>query len=318
MPKQLVTFLLFCIITVQYSLNSTAACIKTNKDLVSLKDYYRGTTNLEKKQLHKALNSIVKQHKAFKYSPCVWTILKQTDVDPRNSANVIGFYTGRAIKKSRQVSGGGNSNDWNREHIWAKSHGFKGRKQHAHTDVHHIRAIDVSVNADRGNRDFDFGGIANKECRECLMGPIGDAVNGTNGTWESPDRVKGDTARMMFYMAVRYDGNDRSRTPDLVLVNNTTKVGEARFGKLCSLLQWHRNDPVSDAERLRNDIIYSWQGNRNPFIDRPEFVDRIWGDKCADQIPDPEPISDKGLIIKQLNRIENELQQLRVQVQQLE
>lgn len=225
---------------------------------------------------------------------------------------MIGFYTRRSIKKSNQVSGSGNPNDWNQEHIWAKSHGFKNKNQHAHTDTHHIRATDVSVNADRGNRDFANGGISNKECTECLMKPF---VADTHATWESPDRVKGDTARMMFYMVVRYDGNDNSNTPDLLLVNTTTKVKQAKFGKLCQLLQWHKSDPVSDNERKRNEIIYSWQGNRNPFIDHPEYADLIWSVQCnsTDSVS-----TEKAQILQRITNIELELQQLKNRVLKLE
>lgn len=311
MPKRIVMTLLFCVLFVQYS---NAACVKSSKPAISVNEYYKNIEQLVGIELHKALNTIIKGHKSFKYSPCVWAIIKETDVDPRNSKNVIGFYTGRSIKKSRRVSGRGNSNDWNREHIWAKSHGFKNKNQHAHTDVHHIRVTDVSVNADRGNRDFANGGKKNKECKKCRMRA---ATKTKNGTWESPDRVKGDTARMMFYMAVRYDGNDNSKTPDLVLVNKATKIGQAKFGKLCTLLAWHKADPVSSEERLRNEIVYKWQGNRNPFIDHPEFAELIWGTKCGIKGSDMSVPDDKTLILEHIERIDSELKELRNQVMKL-
>jgi len=75
--------------------------------------------------------------------------------------------------------------------------------------------------------------------------------------------------------------NDGSRTPDLELVDRKTNTGEPFFGKLCTLLAWHALDPVSDQETRRNDVIHSWQGNRNPYIDHPEFVAKIWGQDCG-------------------------------------
>lgn len=87
--------------------------------------------------------------------------------------------------------------------------------------------------------------------------------------------VKGDTARMLFDLSVRYKGDD-SGTPDLELVDRTTSGDEPSLGHLCMLLHWHQQDPVSEAERRRNDRVYHWQGNRNPFIDRPEWVAAIW------------------------------------------
>ena len=123
--------------------------------------------------------------------------------------------------------------------------------------------------------------------------------------------VKGDTARMMFYMAVRYEGGDNSSTPDLELVDRTTSSGEVFFGKLCTLLQWHRNDPVSDAERQRNNVIYSWQGNRNPFIDHPEFVSEIWGGHCG------QDSGVREVILQRIERIESDLNELRDIVEDL-
>lgn len=105
----------------------------------------------------------------------------------------------------------------------------------------------------------------------------------------------------MMYMDVRYEGNDydTTLTPDLTLVDESTqeKVTDSEnaeyqgiypglrnltyhpeFGYLSDLLIWHCQDPVSDFERARNDGVESWQGNRNPFVDRPGFAEGIWGD----------------------------------------
>lgn len=179
---------------------------------------------------------------------------------------------------------GGNTPDaWNREHVWASSHGFASSSQHGHTDAHHLRASDKSVNADREDHDFGYApapnGIADTECTHCRE-------DVSRGVWEAPDVVKGDIARMMFYVDTRYDGTDvaQTDTPDVSLVPNTTSGGTAH-GLLCDLVEWHLNDPVSNEESMRNDVIYSWQGNRNPFIDRPDYVARIWGPQCGLQIP---------------------------------
>ena len=248
-----------------------AACNKAGYHRVSLSDYYAGISGLAGASLKAKLNSIIKDHRHYSYTPCVWEILKEADEDPNNPDNVIGIYTGRSIRKVDWVDRSNNPDDWNREHIWAKSHGFPKKFQHAHTDAHHIRAADQSVNEERGNNDFANGGRPDDECTHCREG---------DRTWEAPPGVKGDIARMMFYMAVRYEGNDDSGTPDLDLVDRKTVSGEPYFGKLCTLLEWHFRDPVSRAERRRNDIVYSWQGNRNPFIDVPGFAPAIWGGSC--------------------------------------
>lgn len=255
---------------VSYSTASTD-CSRDPNIAFNPSQYYLGTESLTGSELKEKLHKRIQGHKRFSYS-CVWEILKEADQDPSNSQNVIGFYTNRPIPKIRRDQGGSDQDAWNREHIWAKSHGFRQKYKHAFTDVHHLRATDKSVNNDRGNNDFDNGGERNHECTECREG---------DGTWEAPDKVKGDLARMMFYMATRYEGTD-GETPDLQLVDRKTASDTPRFGKLCTLLEWHLIDPVSPDERSRNDVIYSWQGNRNPFIDHPEFVQKIWGNECSD------------------------------------
>ncbi|MDP3131074.1 MAG: endonuclease, partial [Bacillota bacterium] len=88
--------------------------------------------------------------------------------------------------------------------------------------------------------------------------------------------IKGDVARMLFYMAVRYAGE--SGEPDLELVNGLTDALSANIGDLATLLLWNELDPVDDSERARNELIYSaYQHNRNPFIDHPELVAIIFG-----------------------------------------
>jgi hypothetical protein len=90
---------------------------------------------------------------------------------------------------------------------------------------------------------------------------------------------RGDVARALLYMDLRYDGSD-SGTPDLELLDRTTSIDEQHFGHLCTVLVWHEEDHVDDAERRRNDVIFAWQGNRNPFVDHPEWVQSIWALGC--------------------------------------
>ena len=156
---------------------------------------------------------------------------------------------------------------WNREHTWPKSHGFPSSSQYGYTDAHHLRPTDCDVNSTRGNKDFDNGGSLVNKTTDCYT---------DSDSFEPRDEVKGDCARMIFYMAVRYEGDDGSM-PDLRIVNSTGTSG-ATLGKLSTLLQWHLDDPVDDRERQRNQRIFdNWQHNRNPFIDYPEAVELIWG-----------------------------------------
>ncbi|SEQ44654.1 Endonuclease I [Lentzea xinjiangensis] len=225
-------------------------------------DYYAAAAGKTGPALKTALHGIIRNQTKLSYDQ-VWEALKLTDQDPANAANVILLYSGRSQSKSLN---GGDPDDWNREHVWAKSHGDFGTATGPGTDVHHLRPEDVSVNADRGNKDFDNGGTARSEA----PGNYGDA-----DSWEPRNAVKGDVARMLFYMAVRYEGTDGFANLEL---NNSVSNGTAPYhGKLPVLLQWHQQDPPDAFEKRRNQVIYdSFQRNRNPFIDHPEWVAAIW------------------------------------------
>ncbi len=215
-------------------------------------------------------------HKFLTYSQ-IWTSLTYTDEDPNNTNNVILWYSGRSQAKNTNGSGAQSSNrdNWNREHSWPNSHGFPEESQRGFTDIHHLRPADISINGSRGNLDFD-----NSD------GPLAESpINRIdNDSFEPRDEIKGDVARMMLYVDVRYEGTEAAvegqpleTTPDVQLVNRLTSAGEPALGFLCTLLAWHEADPVTDAERLRHDRAYSLQGNRNPFIDNPDWVERIYG-----------------------------------------
>ena len=227
--------------------------------------YYDNAQGLTGDNLKYALHNIIDNHVAFSYNDLRDFILKNTDEDPNNSNNVILLYTGRSQAKS---TFGGGANDWNREHVWAKSHGDFGNSPPAGTDAHHIRPTDASVNSSRGNLDFDMGGSPVSEAPGCYR---------DSDSFEPRDAVKGDVARMIFYMATRYEGG--SGVPDLEVVDAVNTYPNPQHGKLSQLILWNTQDPPDDFEMNRNDIIYyQYQENRNPFIDHPEYVDAIWGD----------------------------------------
>jgi endonuclease I len=157
-------------------------------------------------------------------------------------------------------------NDWKREHVWAKSHGDFGTSTGPGTDLHHLRPEDASVNSTRGNKDFDNGGTPVDEAPDSLS---------DSDSFEPRDAVKGDVARMILYMAVRYDGTDGH--PDLE-PNDTVDNGSApNIGRLSVLLQWNSEDPPDTFEQHRNHVIYDqFQHNRNPFIDHPEWAASVY------------------------------------------
>ena len=231
--------------------------------------YYNSALGRTGDSLRAALNSIISDSpEQFSYDE-VWDELRHSDEDPCDANNVILIYTGRSHLKSDRDAGQNDSDSWNREHVWPKSHGFPSRSQAAYTDIHHLRPADRSVNSSRGHKDFDDGGALHHESPETFV---------DRDSWEPRDAVKGDIARMIFYMAIRYEGD--SSVPDLALVDEDTDSNEAQLGHLCTLLTWHRQDAVSNWEKRRNNRIHERQGNRNPFIDHPEWANDIWLASC--------------------------------------
>ncbi|WP_149181799.1 endonuclease I family protein [Streptomyces sp. TRM49041] len=224
--------------------------------------YYEGAIGKSGTALKSALHTIISDQTKISYS-AVWTALKNTDQDPADSGNVILLYSGKSRSKSLS---GGDVGDWNREHVWAKSHGGFGTATGPGTDLHHLRPTDVQINSIRGNKDFDRGGSS-------VSGAPGNYTD--SDSFEPRDAVKGDVARMILYMAVRYEGTDG--WPDLEPNNHVSNGSAPYHGRLSVLKQWNEQDPPDAFERRRNEVIHSaYQHNRNPFIDHPEWVEAIW------------------------------------------
>ncbi|QWG10751.1 endonuclease (plasmid) [Flammeovirga kamogawensis] len=168
---------------------------------------------------------------------------------------------------------------YNREHSFPKSWFDDGYPMY--TDIHHVVPSDSYVNTRRSN--YPYGEVGNATWTSTNGSKLGSAVSGLgySGTvFEPIDEYKGDFARIYFYMATRYenviDGWDRnSSSADDVLNGTSNQVYETWYLNL--MKKWHTNDPVSQKEIERNEAIFLIQGNRNPFIDHPEYVTEIWG-----------------------------------------
>ncbi|WP_329410177.1 endonuclease [Streptomyces sp. NBC_00704] len=225
--------------------------------------YYKNAVGKTGSSLKSSLHTIISANVSKISYSAVWNALKVTDQDPKNSANVILLYSG--VSRSKSLNGG-DVGDWNREHTWAKSHGDFGEVTGPGTDLHHLRPADVTVNSIRGNKDFDNGGST-------VSGGGGSLTD--SDSFEPRDADKGDVARMILYMAVRYDGGD-----GFADLEPNEKVGNGSnpyIGKLSVLKAWSEQDPPSAFEEKRNQVIYdTYQHNRNPFIDHPEWVEAIW------------------------------------------
>ncbi|BEL02608.1 endonuclease I family protein [Actinoplanes sichuanensis] len=225
-------------------------------------DYYDAARGLSGERLKDALHGIISTGATTITYHQVWDALRVTDEDPGNRADVMLFYSGFSRSKSRN---GGGKGQWNREHVWPQSHGNLTTNPGPGTDLHHLRPEDPEVNGDRGNKDFD---VSDKPYDKAP----GNRVDGDS--WEPRDAVKGDVARMVFYMAVRYEDRRKDLEVSESVVRDNKKP---ELGRLSVLKVWHDRDPVDASERRRNEIIFErYQHNRNPFIDHPEWVDSIF------------------------------------------
>jgi len=254
--------------------------------------YYDSVDETTGETLRSTLHLVIDGHTKIPYtasSTDTWNVLELADEDPLNSSRILDLYQNRTFTKYST----GNSY-YNREHTWPKSYGFPddGSSNKPYTDCHHLFLCDIEYNNDRANRIYD-------NCLSGCVWRVADNYNGESGTnywkdatpigiWETWQGRKGDCARAMFYMDVRYEGD--SGEPDLILTDDPYLIAAsatgsnesvAYMGLLEVLLQWHEADPVDAKEMDRNDAVYTYQHNRNPFIDHPEWVDAIFGDPLS-------------------------------------
>ena len=228
--------------------------------LTDLSAYYSRAEGLVGSNLKTKLRTIVNENTDDTTYGELRQYLQQTDVDPKNSNNIILFYGHVSVKGTWD---GGDT--WNREHVWPKSQSWypsvDNGNRGAGADIHHIRPESNSVNSSRGN--LKMGEVTGGSVVKYSDGTI--AGYRSSSYFEPNDCSKGDVARIYFYMLVRYSETDSSYP--------ITKTAQS----LAMLLEWHLSDPVDDLERVRNERAYQYQGNRNPFIDYPEFAELIWG-----------------------------------------
>lgn len=235
-----------------------------------------------------------------------WDILSQADQDPANPDNILDLF-----KNASYAWQGGGQQAYNREHTWPKSLGFPDqtiddKPNPPYNDTHMLHLADVDYNGQRGNGLL--GNCTSTASCTPLWTVANDGFGGDHNAhgdanWKDGDTVfevwdhrKGDVARAVMYMAVRYDGGfdaDGICEPDLQLTDNASLVqitnaqtvtscsGSANVaynGLLSDLLQWNLQDPPDDQERLRNDVVFSYQHNRNPFVDHPEWATCVFED----------------------------------------
>ncbi|NUQ25685.1 MAG: endonuclease [Saprospiraceae bacterium] len=232
--------------------------------------YYDSLDGLAGDDLRQALQNIIADQAVVRgqtYNDVI-DIVKEADQNPENSNQVWLVYLEQGRPKLDFQTASNITGVWNREHTFPRSRGgfdsidadtlADGKAifwttnadslRHANSDAHAIRAVDALENINRGNQFYG-------------------EYNGPPGTLGG---FKGDMARGIFYLVIRYNG--------LEVVNGFPDGLTGQFGDLATLLDWHRNDPPDDFEMNRNNVVYTWQFNRNPFIDMPDLVEYFWGD----------------------------------------
>jgi RHS repeat-associated protein len=236
--------------------------------------YYDSAQGLLGHDLEIALHNIIAPHTIIPYtasgSTDTWVALKVLDEDPFDATKVKLFYSlSSALKTDYGVA-------WNREHLWPKSRGIDDSGPDS-SDLFNIRPADSAVNSARGNKIFDNSDPLDPNYRMPAHANAAPDTSADTNSWQPPTDQRGDVARALFYMHVRYDANTLvdSNTTDLTLGN--TIINTSDMGVLSTLLQWHRADPISDDERHRNQLIYTqFQHNRNPFVDNADFAESLF------------------------------------------
>ncbi|WP_426429626.1 endonuclease [Winogradskyella sp. HB-48] len=248
--------------------------------------YYDSLDGLSDLALRQALQDIIADPtvvRAQTYADVV-DILLEADQNPENSNQVWLLYTEEGRAKLDLQTGSDGTGKWNREHTFPRSRGgFDDIEEdeiadgidvfwtteadslrHGNSDAHALRAVDAVENSSRGNQHYGQ-----------YIGPTG-----TLGSF------RGDVARSVLYMEIRYNG--------LQVVNGFPDI-TGQLGDLATLLDWHRNDPPDDFEMNRNNVVYTWQFNRNPFIDQPDLVEYIWGNNVGEVWSQPLSIEENEL-----------------------
>ncbi|HNX65991.1 MAG TPA: endonuclease [Bacteroidales bacterium] len=251
--------------------------------------YYDPANGLTGKALQQALHDIIDNHTSISYSE-LWTAFKKTDKKPDgkvwdiytdipSGTPVYTFTFGTDQCGNYSVEG----DCYNREHSFPKS--WFDDQTPMYTDLFHLYPTDGKVNGMRS--DYPYGETNSPTYTSSNGSKLGScSVSGYTGiVFEPIDEYKGDLARTYFYMATRYYGEDGSWSGSPMVTGSQPKAWA-----LTMLLQWSKDDPVSQKEINRNDSIYKIQHNRNPFIDYPLYADMIWGSLSStdDVISDEE------------------------------
>lgn len=256
--------------------------------------YYSAATG-EKKELMTRLHQIINSHDVIYYSQ-IWTVIGAAD--RKFNDKIWDMYSSLpcaeppyefeySVDQDKGIDTNTEGIYYNREHSWPSSWWGGSDTDTMYTDVHHIFPSDKVVNSQRGN--FPFGEVGDVQwlsLNGSLLGVNSFGSEYTGAVFEPIDAYKGDFARAWFYFVTRYQhrllGWSDDYMVNLVLNGNDWPVFKPWLLEM--LLEWHRHDPVSQKEIIRNDAIALYQGNRNPYIDHPELVDQVFSIETSDPL----------------------------------
>ncbi len=266
--------------------------------------YYSSVDATNSTTLRATLHAVIDDHVKIPYTASAtdtWNVLELACQDPANSSRILDVYSNASYAKS----GGGNQN-YDREHTWPNSYGFPqdDPDNYAYTDCHMLWLCRIDYNSARGNMPYR---ACSSSCQEYTTtannGQGGGSGThpgnsnwangaGSTGTWETWIGRRGDVARAILYADLRYEGGQHGGTgsnePDLRVTDNAALIqttggnaSVAYMGLLSVLLQWHQQDPPDAFERNHNNVVFQYQGNRNPFIDNPDWAQCLYAGACG-------------------------------------
>ena len=252
--------------------------------------YYDGTAGLSGSALKTKLSSIISSGHQTKSYDALDDEYPNSDKDSyyEKDGTVLDIYSENPTETDPYVYQFGvkkcgnykiEGDCYNKEHIFPQ--GYFNKASPMVSDIHHIVPTDGKVNGMRSN--FPFGNVGSSVSYTSKNGSklgTSNSVNYSGKVFEPINEFKGDVARMIFYFATRYEAKLKDFDANDILTN--TSFPGIQSWELEVLKQWHTQDPVSQREIDRNNAAYTYQRNRNPFIDHPEYVDLIWGTTTPD------------------------------------
>jgi endonuclease I len=236
--------------------------------------YYDNVNDATPASLRQSLHTIIKTGAIVRSYTDVISVLQDANQDPNNAQNIILIYSGLSVNKTWD-----SGTTWNREHVFPQSRFGDGVSPYF-TDVHALMPTVPTINGRRGNSPFGVVPVGGNP--DAYGNKLGTGLGGFT-VFEPRDGAKGDIARALFYMDIRYEGTGGELNLQLI----DTNPGFGELGRLTELIQWHTNDPPDAFEIRRNNRLFAAQNNRNPFIDYPQFVDCIYLGTCTGDFATP-------------------------------